>query len=153
MTRSSPVKLGCQLALIAKNGGSVRPFILLWVVCLLGVAGGALWFYGTTRRGLTEASKEEGQPENALSHATRSVLKRLDSPVQIRFYALLDSASVPASVQALARHVDQLLSEYQREAGDKIQVTRYHSRSDLKAAAVAASADGLKPFNLDKGGA
>ena len=60
---------------------------------------------------------------------------------------------MPVSVQAFAERVDQLLSKYQQESGGKIEVIRYNSRSDIKAAAVAAVADGFKPFNLDKGDA
>ena len=45
--------------------------------------------------------------------------------------------------------VDQLLAEFQQIAGGKISVTRHDSLSD----ADAAAADGIKPFNLDKGNA
>jgi hypothetical protein len=122
--------------------------------CLLALGIGLLWFYRTAKRGSTDAGVQaKSQPPGALSDSTRTVLKGLDSPVQIRFYALLDPASVPNSVQALAEQVDQLLSEYLREAGDKIEVTRYNSRSNIHAAAVAAEADGFKPFNIDKGDA
>ena len=138
----------------AREHGNVRINILVLVFCSIAVVVGALWFYGTTKRGTTDASSEtDGQQHITLSDSTKNVLKRLDSPVKIRFYALLDPASVSTSVQAFAGRVDQLLSEYQREADGKIEVTQYNSRSDINAAAVAAAADGFKPFNLDKGDA
>jgi len=56
-------------------------------------------------------------------------------------------------VRAFAERVDQLLSKYQQESGGRIEVVRYNSRTDIKVAAVAAVADGFKPFNLDKGDA
>lgn len=137
----------------AKEHGNSRFVILALAFGLIAVAGG-LWFYGAPKRGAADDSGAADRPQNsALSDSTRTVLKRLDSPVQIRFYALLDPASVPVSVQALAERVDQLLSKYQRESGGKIEVVRYNSRTNVKAAAVAAAADGLKPFNLDKGDA
>jgi hypothetical protein len=154
MTRSPLHESGFTPAPQARERGNSRIVILTLALCLLAVGAGVLWFYGTTKRGTADASGQaDGQQHIVLSDSTRTVLKRLDSPVQIRFYALLDPASVPVSVQALAEQVDQLLSEYQREAGGKIEVTRYNSRPDINAAAVAAGADGLKPFNLDKGDA
>jgi ABC-type uncharacterized transport system len=112
---------------------------------------GGLRLYRTPK-GATDCSAQD-QQLNVLSDSTRTILKRLDSPVQIRFYALLDPASVPLSVQAFAEKVDSLLAEYQQQADDKIEVTRYNSRSEINAAAAAAVSDGLRPFNLDKGDA
>jgi hypothetical protein len=45
--------------------------------------------------------------------------------------------------------VDQLLAQYEQEAGGKIKVARVNSISS--AAANAAAADGIKAFNMDKG--
>jgi hypothetical protein len=84
-----------------------------------------------------------------LSDSTKAVLKRLESPVEIRFYSLLDPATVPDSIQAFAGRVDQLLIAYQQEANGKINVTRFNSQSDANEQ--AAAADGIKPFNRDKG--
>jgi hypothetical protein len=71
--------------------------------------------------------------------------------VEIRFYALLDPVSVPGSLRDFAGRVDSLLTEYAAVAGDKLKVVRHLTPGD--AAANAASADRLKPFNLDKGDA
>lgn len=117
----------------------------------LGVVAGALGFFAGTRPGAD--LNAQAQPESVLSENTRAVLKKLDAPVQIRFYALLDPASVPAPMQEFAQAIDQLLTEYEREAQGKVEVTRYTSRLEVKAAAVAAAADGFKPFNLDMGDA
>jgi hypothetical protein len=134
--------------------GHARIIILALAFCLVVLATGVFWSNGTLKRKSTEASSvADSEQVSPLSDSTRTVLKRLDSPIQIRFYALLDPASVPGSMQAFAERVDQLLFKYQRESGGKIEVTRYNSRSDIKAAAVSAAADGFKPFNLDKGDA
>jgi ABC-type uncharacterized transport system len=128
---------------------------LLGVVCLLTVVGiGVVWFYRNAHRRAANASAETpGQELVALSPGTKAVLQRIDSPVEIRFYALLDLAGGADSLQILAARVDQLLSAYEQEASGKIKVIRYNSRSDFKTAAAAAAADGIKPFNLDKGDA
>ena len=130
---------------------NTRTAVLLLVLFLAGVAVGGFWLYRSTRAwSAANANNEGGQN---LTDSTKAVLKRLDLPVEIRFYALLDPASISPSVQAFAGRVDQLLSAYEQEANGKINVTRYNYGSDIDAAAAAAAADGFKPFNLNKGNA
>jgi len=93
---------------------------------------------------LCAALKEAGAISDDLN-----TLRRIDSPLEIRFYALLNQTTGSDSLPSFAGRVDQLLSAYQQEGGGRIKVIRYHSQSDSKAAA----ADGIKPFNLDKGDA
>ena len=124
---------------------------ILVLVVGLGLVAGVIWFYAATRQGA--APNAEPEPQSALSENTRAVLKKLDAPVQIRFYGLLDPATVPVAMQEFVQAIDHLLTEYEREADGKVEMTRYTSRSEVKAAAVAAAADGFKPFNLDKGDA
>jgi ABC-type uncharacterized transport system involved in gliding motility auxiliary subunit len=94
----------------------------------------------------TEA-EAHGQDVGTLSAGTTALLQSLKAPVQIRFYALLDAATVPEDVTRFAGRVEELLASYQRQSGGKLTVTRLRSRSDVSTAA----ADGMKPFNLDKG--
>jgi hypothetical protein len=116
--------------------------ILLLAVVVLGLATGAFWFSQRTTVKNPGAAGSGG-----LSDGTRTVLKNLDSPVTIRFYSLLDKASVPAATFAFAERINNLLAEYQQAGDGKISVMRFQKNSD----ADAASADGIKPFNLDKG--
>jgi len=121
-------------------------------VFLLGIAASGFWFYTVSQRGQAGASNgADSPPTIQLSDATRAVLSRLDSPVEARFYAVLDPASVPDSVTAFAGRVDQLLSQYEQEAGGNIKVVRVTSISS--SGADAALADGIRPFNMDKGDA
>ena len=129
-----------------------RTIVLLLTVFLLGIAVSAYWFYNSSKRSSAGASKEAGgSPTVLLSDSSKAVLGRLDSPLEIRFYAVLDPATVPDSVTAFAARVDQLLSAYQQEAGGKIKLTRFDSQSNLNPN--AAPADGIQGFNLDKGDA
>jgi hypothetical protein len=129
-----------------------RTTLLLLVFCLLGVAGGSYWFYSASRRGAAGAiGAVSAAPASMLSDSTRAVLARLESPLEIRLYALLDPATVPASLTAFAGRVGQLLSAYQQEASGKIKVTSFNAQSN--ADANAALADGITVFNLDKGDA
>lgn len=138
---------GSSTASRTSQQARIRISTLLLVVAIVGLGVGAFWYYRTAEK----RAANTDQAADWLSDATKAVLQRLDSPIEIRFYSLLDPASVPDSVKAFSGRVDQLLSAYQREADGKIQVVRYNSLSDSNAA--AASADGMRPFNLDKGDA
>jgi hypothetical protein len=116
---------------------------------LLGVAASAFWFYRASgSHGGTGAGPDEGAGSGTLSDGTMAVLKRLDSPVEIRFYSLLDPASTSDSLRAFAERVNQLLSLYQQAANGQVKVIRSTSLAD---ASQAAAADGLRSFNSDKG--
>jgi hypothetical protein len=125
-----------------------RANIFVLVLVFLVLSAGAFWYYRHGREHNT-IGMIGGAGGVVLSDSTKAVLKNLDSPVEIRFYSLLDSASVSAATIVFAERVDQLLAEFQQVAGGKISVTSRTSLSD----ADAASADGLTPFNLDKGAA
>ncbi len=125
-----------------------RTNIFVLGLVFLSLAAGAFWYYRQAREhGTTGMIGWAGS--GVLSDSTKAVLQNLNSPVEIRFYALLDQASVPAAAFAFADRINQLLAEFQQVAGGKISITRHDSLSD----ADAASADGIKPFNLDKGNA
>lgn len=128
----------------AQLGGRSRLRIIIpgLVLFVAGAALGAVWF---SRHAALVAPPAEVQ----LSDATKSVLRHLDSPVEIRFYSILDASSVPDSVQAFAARADQLLAQYEQVAGDRVRVIRFNILS--QSTANAASVDGIKAFNIDKG--
>jgi predicted transcriptional regulator len=144
-----PNQVGMARQRSAGEQAGARTVVLLAVIFLLGIAISAVWFYTSSKRG--SATPNEGAPAIPLSDATRAVLGRLDSPVEIRFYALLDPTTVPDSVTAFAGRVDQLLSAYQQEAGGKVKVTSINSQSNPNAN--AALTDGIQAFNREKGDA
>jgi hypothetical protein len=151
--RASSVKgLGTTLEPRSSEQAGTQTIVLFLVIFFLGIAVSAFWFYIASEHGSAGVNGEtSGTPTVALSESTRAVLGRLDAPLEIRFYALLDAATVPGSVTALAGRAGQLLSDYQQQAGGKIKVTRFTSQSN--ADANAAVADGIAVFNLDKGDA
>ena len=127
-----------------------RTLLLFLTVFLLGIAVSALWFCANAKRGSGAASQETGDsPTLRLSDSSKAALNRLDSPLEIRFYAVLDPATVSDSLTAFGGRVDRLLSTYQQAADGKIKVTRVDSPSNLNPN--AAAADGIRAFNLDKG--
>ena len=132
----------------ARYGAGRWPLLVL--VFGLGAGLSALWF-------LRPASRDANTPGEAvtgqfgdLSENTRDLLSRLKAPVEIRYYSLLDPASVPETTRAFADRVEQLLAQYRQAADGKIKVTRFKSIADASA---NAAADGLTPFNMDKGDA
>jgi hypothetical protein len=127
----------------------VRGIVLALAFLLALAAISAVWFYRAAHRGPAVSGEPTGPQPVGLSEATLTVLRKLDSVLEMRFYSVLDPANLPDSEMAFADRVNQLLSAYQQAAGDKIKLTRFDSQSNLSQN--AARADGVQPFNLDKG--
>jgi hypothetical protein len=127
-----------------------RTWARMFVFFLSGAVVSGAWFTRDTwvhcLRGNAEAGR--GAPVVALSPATETVLQRLQTPVEIRYYSLLDNSG-GSSLRAFSGRVDQLLARYEQAAGGKLIVNR--SETPSEPSADAASADGMTPFNLDKG--
>ena len=114
----------------------------------MGAILAGIWFkYGEHAAGFLLP----GQGAAELSDPTLDLLRHLNSPVEIRFYSVLPPGSTPESLQDFSRRVDHLLSEFQAANDGKIHVIRNSSTSEANAD--DAAADGIHPFNLDKGGA
>jgi hypothetical protein len=121
--------------------------LVLLIIFALGLAGGA-YFFNRSASSHSQPTTERTADEK-LSAGTLAVLKELNSPVTIRFYALLDPATISPVTKDFATRVSYLLSAYQREAGNMIKVTRFTSIKDVPSN--KAVADGIRAFNLDKG--
>ena len=133
-----PRNPGPQTVRASGRGG---PMLML-AVFVLGAVLAGIWFkYGAHTAG----------GGTGLSDQTLELLRHLNSPVEIRFYSVLPADSAPESLQDFSRRVDRLLSEFQSANDSQIRVVRKLSTSG--ADADAAAADGIQPFNLDKGDA
>ena len=147
MKQSSRKQDSCSQGSHHCADGSIRLVLLVATAFSLGLGAGAFFLYRTVKTPGPVETVQETAVE--LSPGTRAVLEGLGSKVGIRYYSLLDPASVSASMQQFAARIDQLLSLYQRESNGKISVTRLNSRTNDVSS--AAAADKIKPFNLDKG--
>ncbi len=127
--------------------GHTRVILLGLVLFLAGMAVGAFLLYQSVNRG---KSGEEEPSTVALSATTRSILQRLNSPLEIRYYSLIDPASATPALTLFVGRVQQLLSACQQAAQGKLKVVRFDSATDTDLRN-AALADGVRGFNLDKG--
>lgn len=130
----------------AAERASVRTVLLPLICFVIGTGVGAFWLHRSANT-LSPTEAVSPQASSELSTSTKSVLSRLDSMVEIRYYALLDSGD--ESLKPFIGRVDNLLSEFKRAANGRLSVTRLDVWSEPNTK--SASADGVVPFNLEKG--
>src|ERR1035441_3134423 len=123
------------------SSGASRPLVLAAIFFILGAGLTGAWFH------YHESSRNAGE----LSEPVRNALEHLAVPVTIRFYSLLPAGSASAEEQAFSGRVEDLLAAMQADSAGKIQVTRLDATAETNVA--AAEAEGIQPFNLDKGDA
>jgi len=84
-----------------------------------------------------------------LSAGTKAILKKLDTPVTIRFYCTQSESATPETVflKGFARKVEDLLTEYRQVAGGKIKIEKYDPQPDSDAED-SARLDGIEPQAL-----
>lgn len=136
-------------ARLAGTEAHTRGIVLVLVFLLAGAVAGAVWLYYAAQRTPAVGSESAGPYTPVLSESTLAVLRELDAPAEIRFYSVLDTATVPDALSAFAGRVDQLLSAYQQAAGGKLKLTRIGAQASLNMD--SAAADGVQVFNLDRG--
>jgi ABC-type uncharacterized transport system involved in gliding motility auxiliary subunit len=78
-----------------------------------------------------------------LSDATRKILRQLEVPVKIRFYATQGDENVPVPTRAFASRVEDLLREFRAASNGKIVLEKLNPRPDSDAED-SASVDGVE---------
>src|ERR1017187_206701 len=84
-----------------------------------------------------------------LSDGTKAILKKLDTPVKVRFYCTQSETATPETVflKGYARKVEDLLQEYKQIAGKNLIIEKYDPQADSDAED-SARLDGLEPQEL-----
>jgi ABC-type uncharacterized transport system involved in gliding motility auxiliary subunit len=77
-----------------------------------------------------------------LSEGTKAILKKLDTRVQIRYYAT-QGKDMPVELQTYARRIEDILNEYRKHGGNKIQVKKLDPQP-LSDAEDSANLDGVE---------
>jgi ABC-type uncharacterized transport system involved in gliding motility auxiliary subunit len=85
-----------------------------------------------------------------LSPGTRAILKKLDSPVEVRFYYSKNESRVPPQFQNLARAADDLLTELEQAAKGKLRVKKLDPQPDSETEDIA-NLDGVEGQVLQTG--
>lgn len=78
-----------------------------------------------------------------LSDGTRSILKRIDTPVEVRFYFSQSETRVPSDIRTYASQVEDLLEEFSEASGGKIRIRKIDPKPDTDAEETA-QADGIE---------
>jgi ABC-type uncharacterized transport system involved in gliding motility auxiliary subunit len=84
-----------------------------------------------------------------LSAGTRAILRKLDTPVKIRFYCTQSDTATPDTVylKDYARKVQDLLQEYKEIAGKNLIIQKFDPQPDSDAED-SARLDGLQPQQI-----
>lgn len=85
-----------------------------------------------------------------LSPGTKAILKKLDTPVQIRFYVSQSADGMPVFLKTYAQQVDDLLGEYQQNSRGLIKIQKLDPEPDSDAED-SAKLDGVEPQALSNG--
>lgn len=78
-----------------------------------------------------------------LSPGTKAILKKLDTPVDVRFYFSQSEARVPSDIRTYANQVEDLLEEFREISGGKIRIHKVDPKPDTEQEE-QAQADGLE---------
>ncbi len=117
-------------------GGIIAMFVLLAGIYIISSLASA-------RMDLTQ------EKMFTLSQGTKEILKKLDTPVQIRFYST-QGKEMPVEFKTYAQRVEDILKEYQKYGGNKIQVKKYDPQPDSDAED-SANLDGVEGQQLNIG--
>ena len=86
-----------------------------------------------------------------LSPGTKAILKKLDTPVKIRFYVTEGANDMPVFFKNYADRVEDLLDEYRQASGGKIRIDKLNPQPDSEAED-SANLDGVEGQMLNIGG-
>lgn len=85
-----------------------------------------------------------------LSKGTKDILKKLDGPVEIRFYCTEGEKDVPLQLKAYAQRVEDLLAEYKQHSKGNVDVRKLNPKPDSDQED-SARLDGIEPQQLPSG--
>ena len=85
-----------------------------------------------------------------LSDGTKNILKKLDSPVEIRFYYSSKEARMPSQLKTYAQRVEDLLNEFRQASHGNVEIKKYDPEPDSDAEDLA-NLDGVEGKMLPTG--
>jgi ABC-type uncharacterized transport system involved in gliding motility auxiliary subunit len=118
----------------------------LGVAALVVIAILANWLVSLTPLGSRGADFTENKI-HTLSQGTRAIIKELDTPVVIRYYASRSTDYMPEQIKLHMRRVDDLLKEY-ATLSDKLRLEELDPQPDTDAED-SANLDGISGQRID----
>lgn len=85
-----------------------------------------------------------------LSDGTKTILKKIDTPVVIRYYCTQSENDMPVMLKTYAKRVEDLLAEYRQASGGRIEIQKYDPQPDSDAED-SAKLDGVEGQSLSSG--
>ncbi len=85
-----------------------------------------------------------------LSDGTKAILKKLDTPVQVRFYCTQSASTMPVFLKTYAQRVEDLLTEYRKVSGGNIEIKKFDPQPDSEAED-SANLDGVEGQMITSG--
>lgn len=149
MKNSSLQNLQRRFIKAGDNSAGARIVILVFAVFLVGLGIGAFWVQRSTQS--RQAKDGAMEQDVVLSEQTLAVLAKLSDVVEVRFYSVLADPEVRNSTGPFAERVARLLTAMERKAAGKIRLSQTETES--REAMKSSTADGITPFNLEKGDA
>ena len=85
-----------------------------------------------------------------LSPGTKAILKKIDSPVEVRFYYSQSQSRIPSQFKAYAKQVEDLLNEFRQVAGINLEIKKLDPEPDSEAEDLA-NLDGVEGQVVESG--
>lgn len=85
-----------------------------------------------------------------LSDGTKAILKKLEAPIEVRFYCTQGEKEMPAQFKAYGQRVEDLLAEYKQHAKGNIEIKKFNPTPDSDAED-SAQLDGVEGQMLPNG--
>lgn len=97
----------------------------------------------------TRADLTEGKVYT-LSEGTKRILKKIDSPLEVRLYYSQKETRMPSQLKTYARRVEDLLSEFRQVSGGHLEIKKFDPEPDSEAEDLA-NLDGVEGQLLPTG--
>ncbi len=85
-----------------------------------------------------------------LSPGTKAILKKIDAPVEVRFYYSQGQSRIPSQFKAYAKQVEDLLNEFRQYAGGNLEIKKLDPEPDSEAEDLA-NLDGVEGQMVETG--
>jgi ABC-type uncharacterized transport system involved in gliding motility auxiliary subunit len=132
------MKKGLQTTLFSMAGVAVMAVILI-----------AVNWIGSRAKARVDLTQDRAY---TLSPGTRAILQKLDTPVQVRFYATRGENRMPVFLKNHAQNVEDLLDEFRQASKGKVEIQKLDPEPDSDAED-SAKLDGIEPRMIELGDA